>query len=381
MLRPGRLLDVLLAAVLVVSAVLTVVPSPAPHPLVEVVAALWMCGIAFRSLALTATVLVMALGAVAYSAIPGAPVTPLWAFVSALLVSFSIGLQARGRRGLVLGGLLLACALVLSVTSAQGQGFSDTWVSPVVIVLAPLLAGRLLQHERRQSAALARLSEELVAERAATARAAATEERNRVAGDLHDVISRSVSTMVVQAGAAELMLEHGSSAREPLEVVRRTGRQALVELQQQLGALGVGGVRARSVPDLSDLGRLAEETGAQLVYDADSVGDVPPGGALTAYRVVQEALTNARKHAAGAPVLVRVVRAEGVSAELEVEVVNGPGRALADAPRGGHGLTGMSERVGLYAGRLETGTTRDGGWRVHVTLPLASSPLVEGAAS
>ena len=381
MLRPGRLLDVLFAGTLAVSAVLTVAPTSAPHPLVDVVAALWMGGLALRSTSITATVVVVTVGALAYASVPDTPVTPLWAFVAALVVSFSVGLQADGRRVYVLAAVLLVCFLAMSAMDHATESFSDHWVSPVVIALAPLLAGRLVRHERRQTAELARLSEELVAEREATARAAATEERNRVAGELHDVISRSVTTMVVQAGAAELVLEHGCPTRAQLDVVRQTGRQALAELQQQLGALGVAGPRIRSVPDLSDLRSLVEGSGAELEYDVVGVGEVPPGVALTAYRVVQEALTNARKHASGAPVSVQVHRVGEETDELVVAVVNGPGRALADAPAGGHGLVGMGERVALYAGRLETGPSSDGGWRVRTRLPLPASVLVRGAAS
>ena len=185
------------------------------------------------------------------------------------------------------------------------------------------------------------------------------------------MISHSVSVMVVQAGAAEQLLPEDSPAREPLLAVRRTGKEALTELRRQLGVLREDSPESTTtpLPVMSDVRTLAAGDGVTLELD-DTVGEVPPGMALAAYRVVQEALTNAHRYAAGAPVRVRVVR-EGD--ELDVDVVNGPGRCRSDTVGGGHGLAGMRERVELYAGRLEAGATDDGGWRVRARMPMPSA--------
>jgi signal transduction histidine kinase len=258
----------------------------------------------------------------------------------------------------------------VQMVTAQRPGgdtdFADVYLSPIVL-MAPVIGGMLLRRSRHQNAELRRLGAELAAERQAHLRAAAAEERNRIARELHDVISHSVSVMIVQAGAAEQQLPPGSPAREQLLAVRRTGKEALTELRRQLGVLREVPVQSPApLPVLSDVAALTAQSGVTLDYDEAAIGEIPPGVALAAYRVVQESLTNARKYAAGAPVEVRVGRdCDG----LAVEVTNGPGAALMETSEGGHGLAGMRERVGLYAGHLEAGHTEDGGWRVRARLP------------
>ena len=123
------------------------------------------------------------------------------------------------------------------------------------------------------------------------------------------------------------------------------------------------------LPLLGDVADLAEQPGVTLEYDEAAIGDVAPGLALAAYRIVQECLTNARKHAAGAPVHVRVGRdPEG----LAVDVTNGPGGVLLEPNEVGHGLVGMRERAQMYAGHLEAGHNQEGGWTVRARLPTSA---------
>ncbi len=372
---PTRLpvLDVLLAGVLVVAAVISAAGNPAlPHIGGSIICAVWAGSLALRTSAPFLTVVVASLGAVGYAVLP-APTTPLWSFVVLLVVVFSAGAHLTGRWLWMAAALLLVSIYVVQILEATRPGgdrsFADVYLSPPVLVGAPILAGMLLRRSRHQTAELRRLGAELAAEREAHEQAAAAAERNRIARELHDVISHSVSVMVVQAGAAEQQLTADSPAREQLLAVRRTGKEALTELRRQLGVLREGPDESPApMPALGDVVKLADESGASLDYDTASVGDVPPGLGLAAYRVVQEALTNARRHAAGAPVRVRVGR-DGDG--LAVDVVNGPGRNLTNVANGpGHGLTGMGERVGMYAGRLEFGRTDEGGWRVHARLPI-----------
>ncbi len=382
MLRAGRVLDVVLAVALVVCAVLTVAPTrSAPHPLTDLVVAAWMSGMAWRSTSPTVMALVIAGGGIAYAAIPGAPVTPLWVLIAVLVASFTVGSRPDESRGFVPAGALMASTLVLSVVTSTGETVAATWITPLVIVAAPYLAGRLVGRAQRDSAELVLLTRELSAEREKHVRAAAIEERHRVAGELHDVIAQVVSAMIVQAGAAETLLPPGSPARESLLVVRRTGREALAELEQQLGVLGRDRPRSGSLPGLGDIARLAESSGAALSFDVAHPDLVPAGTSLTIYRVVQEALTNARKHADGAQVRVLVAEGTDEPHELVVEVVNGPGQPLPETAGGSHGLEGMRERVGLYGGLLEAGAMAGGAWRVRATLPLPATVLVREATS
>ena len=236
--------------------------------------------------------------------------------------------------------------------------------------MAPVLGGLLLRRSRRQSAELSRLAAELAAERQMHVRAAAIAERHRIARELHDVISHSVSVMVVQAGAAEQQLPADSPAREQLLAVRRTGKEALTELRRQLGVLRESPDESPApLPLLTDVATLAEQPGVTLDYDEAAIGDVPPGLALAAYRIVQECLTNARKHAAGAAVHVRVGRdGRGTGRRRDQR----PGGALLEPGEGGHGLAGMRERAQMYAGHLEAGHTDEGGWTVRARLPTST---------
>ncbi|MGI9155409.1 MAG: sensor histidine kinase [Marmoricola sp.] len=370
-------LDVLLAGVLVVAAAFSQAADPhVPQPWISIVATIWTGGVVLRTVAPFAMVVVASLGAVGYAAFP-VHTTLLVSFVTLLVVGFSAGANLAGRRLWLAEGLLVCSTYVVQIATAQrpggDTGFGDVYVSPLVLIGVPVVGGMLLRRSRHQTAELRRLGSELTSEREEHARDAAAAERNRIARELHDVISHSVSVMVVQAGAAEQQLPAESPAREQLLAVRRTGKEALTELRRQLGVLREGPNESPTpMPSLADVAGLANDSGATLEYDAATLCEVPPGMSLAAYRVVQESLTNARRHAAGAPVRVWVGRDDD---RLVVDVVNGPGHALTDGLGGGHGITGMRERVAMYAGRLEAGPTSEGGWGVHARLPFPPAPV------
>jgi signal transduction histidine kinase len=256
------------------------------------------------------------------------------------------------------------------VTSHRPGGdtaIGDVYVSPMVLLL-PVAGGMLLRRSRRQSAELARLGAELAAEREAHAEAAAAAERSRIARELHDVISHAVTVMVVQAGAAEQLLVDDHPARARVRAIRGAGKEALGELRRQLGLMRAGAHASPSpLPGLAQLSDLAGSSGARLTMAEDVPEQVPPGLALTAYRLVQEALTNANRHAPGAAVEVRV---GWCGEELLVEVED-DGLGASAACGSGHGLRGMQERVEMYGGELDVGPCRDGrGWRVAARLPI-----------
>jgi signal transduction histidine kinase len=209
-------------------------------------------------------------------------------------------------------------------------------------------------------------------ERDLTAREAVVEERARIARELHDVIAHNVSMMVIQAGAERRVLEETSPTREVLETVERIGRSALTEMRRLVGMLRSEDADPLApqpgLRDLSTLVTQVREAGlpVDLVVEGEPC-ELPAGIDLSAYRIVQEALTNALKHAGEARAAVRVQY--GADA-LELEIAdNGTGSAKAPES-GGHGLVGMRERVALYGGRLDAGRRSGGGFSVRVVLPI-----------
>lgn len=244
------------------------------------------------------------------------------------------------------------------------------------IVLGPLMAGvfaagRLMQSREQLAAALQ-------LERAQAERYAVAEERARIARELHDVVGHAIAVMTVQAGAERLAL--GAARPETSRVlsqIESTGRQTLQEMRRLLGVLRTpdDSVDLTPQPGLGQLDTLVDRIGhtglAVGLEVTGEPGQVSPGVDITAYRIVQEALTNVLKHADSRRASVRVAHGDGV---IEIEVTD-DGGARSPAPTGqGHGLTGMRERVALYGGSLEAGPAAAGGWRLLVRLPREPRP-------
>nr|WP_269205427.1 histidine kinase [Motilibacter aurantiacus] len=214
--------------------------------------------------------------------------------------------------------------------------------------------------------------------RAAEAAAAVTAERNRIARELHDVVAHHVSLMVVQAEAGPVVVDRDPArAAAAFDSISATGKAALTEMRRLLGVLRSDDGPAAPLapqPGLDRVGELLERArGAGLDVRLEVVGDVrplPPAVELSAYRLVQEALTNAVRHAGPTRAVVRVAYAP---AALGLEVTDaGPGREVP-APRGGAGLglVAMRERVAVVGGTLVAGPRDGGGWAVRAELPLA----------
>lgn len=229
----------------------------------------------------------------------------------------------------------------------------------------------------RQRQAQARLIQErawrLERERDLASQIAVADERTRIARDLHDVVAHSVSLIVVQAGAARMVRGQPPRAVAALRQVEASGRQALEELRHLVGLLGSQEESDLAPqPGLAQLEKLAATvSSAGLPVQLRITGsrrELPPGLDLTAYRIIQEALTNTLKHAPGASADVHVDFSNG---ELAVEVLDTGGQTEPiNAPQGGHGLTGMRERVAVYRGHLEAGPRSEGGFMVRARLPL-----------
>ncbi len=234
-------------------------------------------------------------------------------------------------------------------------------------------------------------------EQEADAARAIAEERTRIARELHDVVAHQVSLMTVQAGAAHAVVDTDpAAASRAMGAVEETGRQAMDELRHLLGVLRPDAEVTGHDPQpaLADLPALAARVRAARVDVAMDVDDrvptdLPTGVQLSAYRIVQEALTNVVRHAGNGARARVTVRFDEVGAALEVEVDDDGGRGgAADSTGAGHGIVGMRERALLLGGRLDAGPTVEGGFRIAARLPVdaagpaatASPPLVEGVA-
>jgi signal transduction histidine kinase len=212
-------------------------------------------------------------------------------------------------------------------------------------------------------------------EREERARSAVSEERARIARELHDVVGHSVSVMTVQASAVRRLLRpEQQREREALLIVERTGREALAEMRRMVGVLRrpEEGPALAPQPTLEHLDKLVEHAReAGLPVELRVEGEplpLPAGLDLTAYRLVQEGLTNALKHARAHRAQVLVRYSDG---DIEVTVSDDGQGAGSDGGGGGHGLVGMRERVAVYGGELEAGPRPEGGYRLRARLPLA----------
>jgi signal transduction histidine kinase len=207
------------------------------------------------------------------------------------------------------------------------------------------------------------------------AQAAVNAERARIARELHDVVAHSISIVSVQAAAADAYVERDpAQAHEHLEAVRRTAHDALGEMRRLCCVLREDTAVLLPQPTLDRVGELvAEARGAGVELELTQEGerrDLPPGLDLAAFRILQEALTNVRKHAGAVSAAVRIdYRADGI----DLEVRNAPGTGLGE-PGSGHGLEGMRERARVYGGRVQAGVEPDGSFAVRARLPLEGAP-------
>jgi signal transduction histidine kinase len=280
----------------------------------------------------------------------------LWGdFVPLLVAAYSVARYAPARQAALGGGLLAAAVAIVELrvpVSGTTANIPFIWVP----VCAALAAGRALRVREH--------------------RHAETSDRERIARELHDIVAHCVTVMVVQAGAAEDLIDRDpQAAREPLQAIQETGREAVAELRRMLGLLrGETATPALTPqPGTAELDELAAQIDAAglpvRLRIAGAPRPLPPGIELAGYRIIQEALTNALKHARA--------RAATVSLRygaqwLEIEVSDD---GHGGSPNGhGHGLIGMRERAALYSGELEAGPGPDGGFRVRARLPVEAAP-------
>jgi signal transduction histidine kinase len=292
-----------------------------------------------------------------------------------LLVPYSLATHATSAARMVAGLLALIAAGGVSQAAQPAPHSPEAWTSTIAgdaaLVFVPFLVGLAQRQQRLRAEALEQLSVQLEREREERARTAVAEERTRIARELHDEVAHAMSVIAVQADAAEGALGHDPALVErPLLAIRETARGALADMRRVLGGLG-GDERAELAPDpgLARLGVLLEQTraaGLEVELRTEGVPTaLPPALDIAAYRVLQEGLTNVRKHAAARRVEV-VIRYRRDSIDVEVTDDgdgSGPGGGT------GRGLTGMRERVALLGGQFVAGPSSVG-FALRVTLPL-----------
>jgi len=295
---------------------------------------------------------------------------------------YLLGRAAHNRsRSFVAAGIVTfaVAASTLGAVHQGGQTAADVISGALIFIGLPATLGNVLTRRKSLTTALAATTEELERAERVKADQAADQERSRMARELHDVIAHDLSVMVIQTSAARRTLPHDRSAvRVALGVVIDTGHDALEELRRIMGVVHPGEESMGASPGLSHLDALVARTQAtgmmvELSIEGPFVA-LSPGLDLIAYRVIQEALTNALKHAGPAAARVRV-RFGPETLELEISDT-GFGRQVKKGPLGGsgYGLIGMRERVGLFGGELKTGQSPKGGFVVQARLPLMEVP-------
>lgn len=305
-------------------------------------------------------------------------VTAVSAFISAMIASFLLGNLSdiwQARAGLA----IVVCGAAIVVYNQPGHPSSALIFIPVLFAIV-WFAGMALREHAGHAAAAEQRADRAEQERDAAARAAVAQERARIARELHDTIAHAVSVMVLQAGAVRHKLPQAQAEhRNALRDVEQTGRTALTDMRLLLDAMrdsGDHGCELAPQPGLDRIDRLLDEIGRSgLPVRLHVTGDrfpLPGGLNISAYRIVQEGLTNVLKHANAGEAVVSLGYAPD---QLSIEVRdNGRGMAPANGHRPGHGLIGIRERVRLYDGEMTTDTLAGGGFLLRVRLPLTQQP-------
>jgi signal transduction histidine kinase len=297
-------------------------------------------------------------------------------FMAAFLVAaYSAGRYAAGR-SLVAAALTIVVAIPFAVIE-PGEPFSVSDSAFIVLFfVGPFVVGRIIRLRGERERDLEGRAAALEVERDAKAREAVVEERSRIARELHDVVAHAISVMVLQArGGRRMLAEHPGETRAALDTIERAGEQALGEMRRLLGILRQDDEQLALAPQpsLARIDELVARLGATgLPVDVTVEGEpleLPPGIDVSAYRIVQEALTNALKHAG--PARARVILRYS-SEDLELEILD-DGVGAPNGGGSGHGLAGIRERVAVYGGELEQGARAEGGYAVRARLPLGSA--------
>jgi signal transduction histidine kinase len=304
---------------------------------------------------------------------PALALNTSFVFLFAMLVCGMAGYATADRRGAL--GLVVILAVAASAEARNPHHTPGNGLLVAAFMTIAWGTGLLVRRPVSQARSAEQRALQLQQEHEEAARQAVAEEQRRIARELHDIIAHSVSVMTMQAGAVRrLLLPEQQREREVLLSVEQTGRDAMSEMRRLVGLLKAGEAAAYSPqPGMRSLNTLiatVREAGlpVEVEYEGEQQ-DLPPGVDLTAFRVVQESLTNAIKHAEPSRAWVRIRwTQDGVGIE-----VGNDGPSRPDGPDTGFGHAGMRERLGLYGGELESGPGADGGYVVRAYLPVRTA--------
>ena len=273
------------------------------------------------------------------------------------------------RRLAVVSGIVSIIAVAVAEVATPPVRFGDvTW--RVVFLSAAWLLGDSIGSRRAYVSEIEAKAERLEREHEAEARRAAAEEQSRIAREIHDVVAHSLSVIVIQAAAADDALEDESSAvREPVRAIETAARSALGDLRRVLGVLRDEAAEYEPQPALAQLDPLVERvrgTGLPVEFEIEGESrQLPAAVELSAYRIVQEALTNTLKHAEATHAHVRVRYGEALELEIHDD-----GRGPSNGAIAGNGLIGMRERAAMLGGELSAAPAPGGGFVVHARIPI-----------
>jgi signal transduction histidine kinase len=300
--------------------------------------------------------------------------------LTCVIGAYSAVMYSRYRMGAM--AVLVVAAVLAGLAFRQTDPVLPGWSSPgVVLLVTGVLAGTVRFWQRRLAAGRDRLAQLQQAQEEAMRRAV-EEERARIAAELHDVVTHNVSVMVIQAGAARKVMDTAPErSKEALLAVEAGGRAAMAELRHVMGLLAAPDTAREAdtpadglepQPGLGQLGALVDRVRAAGTPVAVAISlpptPLPPGLDLTAYRVVQEALTNTIKHAPGADASVTIGHTDDCL-EIEITDTGAVRETSASAEGNGRGLIGLRERLAVYEGELTAGPTLSGGFRITARIP------------
>ena len=369
-LVPPRV-DILLAAAFLLMTIAEAVFSPdVSSPLTHLVVA----GLALATLAWRRQFPLVVATLIIASNVAINPNDQFTTLLSLVLVAFTIGSETVGPRSYL--GLAIVVVPFVAVSVLEGLEPSDLAAALVFLVGPWTVGSAMRQRSMRTAEAIAR-ADLLEREQESKAAAAAEQERTRIARELHDIVSHSISVVAIQTQAVRRRLgpEHAREAAD-LAAVETTAREALAEMRRLFGVLRDNGEAASLTPQpgLGELDRLLGKVRSsgldvELEIDGDPY-DLPPGIDLAAYRIVQEALTNALRHSGATHAKVWVKYGP---TNLDM-VIEDDGGGIKEPATGGHGLVGVRERVALYSGTVRLEAAHNGGVRLSASLPVREQP-------
>mgnify|MGYP000011021407 FL=1 len=302
------------------------------------------------------------------------------AFIGSVVAVYSIGAHTNGvGRTRVASTIAVMVGLLFVAGWIDGLSLLDEFISTGVLLITAFVLGDNLQRRRQQNASLAERADRAEREQGLLAEQRVAAERTRIARDLHDVVAHSVSVMVIQAAAARRSLAHSPDlAATALETIESTGRQTMTELRSILGVLRTDSDSISAPPSpqpsLSHLENIAglDDLPVELTIDGD-VRALPVGVSVTGFRLIQEALTNVRRHAGSVGTVKISLRISEGSIAIEV-IDDGRGAGSLPGPDG-FGIVGMRERVAAAGGTMNAGPRPGGGWQVRANLPVDAGSI------